>query len=181
MILRYGFAHAFAILAPIAALLAILIPLVWLAGRISKRAAESPVVEKVASGLGALCCFVFPFVLFFSGTTVWVIDDGENGQLAWRRYLLYGPGSSVDRLNGQGIAFRAGPGLSDIVVNASTGQIQVEEVAYGVASTQLQLKRILIEPGEARSVQIVEAVGSPPSSIELGGRSRSTVKAYVHK
>lgn len=182
MIIRYGLAHTFAIIAPIATLMAVLLPLVWLATMISKRAAESPIVEKAASGLGALCFLVFPFVLFFCGTTVWVIDDGENGQLAWRRYLLYGQGGSVDRLNGSRITFKADPARGEVVVNASNSQIQVEEVSYGDAFLQIHLERTLIDPGEAHAVpKIVEAVGSPPYSIEMRGRSRSTVRAYIHR
>jgi hypothetical protein len=180
MLLRYGLAHAFVILASLAAMVAILVPLLWLVSLVSKDLAESPLAEKVTSGLGVLFLVGLPFGLFLFGTTVWVVEEGEQGQLTSRRYLLYGQESSVARTNGPSIPFRVGL-RGDVVVNAADATIQVEEVAYGVGASQYQLKRLLIEPGEALTVPIVEAVGSPPNSVELRGRVRSTVKAYIHR
>ena len=182
MIVRYGLAHLFVLVAPMAALLAVVMPILWMLSKFSKRAAESPSAEKIVKKMGGLCFFVMPFVLFFWGTTVWVIDDGQDGALAWRKYLLFGKSGSVKRVDGQAIEFHTEPGRGDVVVNASSVRIQSEEVAYGAGASGIGLERILMDPGESRAVlKLVEAVGAPPYTAELKGGVRSAVKTYVHR
>ena len=182
MILRYGLAHLFVFVAPMVLLLAVVVPVLWVMSKFSKGAATSPSVEKIVKQMGGLCFFVMPFVLFFWGTTVWVIDDGEDGALAGRKYLLFGKSSSVKRVDGQVIEFRAEPGRGDVVVNASSVHIQSEEVAYGQGAAGIPLERILMDPGVSRAVATrVEGVGSPPYTAELKGRVRSAVKTYIHR
>ena len=186
MILRYGLAHLFVFVAPILLLLAVVVPVRWVVSKFSKGAANSPPLTKVAKtivkDMSGWCLLMMPFVVFFWGTTVWVIDDGKDGALAWRKYLLFGKSSSVKRVDGQVIAIRAEQGRGDVVVNASSVGIQSEEVAYGQGAAGIPLERILMDPGVSRAVlKSVEAVGSPPYTTELKGRVRSAVKTYIHR
>ena len=89
MILRNGLAHLFVFIAPMAVVLAVVVPVLWVVSKFSKGAANSPPVKKIAvkivKDMWAWCLLVMPFVLLFWGTTVWVIDDGKDGALAWRK------------------------------------------------------------------------------------------------
>ena len=186
MILRYGLAHLFVFVAPMVLLLAVVVPVLWVMSRFSKSSANSApvkkIVVKILKDFSAWCLLAMPFVVFFCGTTVWVIDDGKDGALAWRKYLLFGKSSSVKRVDGQVIEFRAEPGRGDVVVNASSVHIQSEEVAYGQGAAGIPLERILMDPGVSRAVATrVEGVGSPPYTAELKGRVRSAVKTYIHR
>ena len=182
MMLRYGLAHVFVVVAPRVALWVVVVAVLWVAGKVSRKAADSPSVGKIVEKLGGVCVFVMPFVLFYWGTTVWVIDDGKDGALAGRRYLLFGKAGSATAADGRAIGFHTEPGRGDVVVNASSVRIQAEQVGYGAGAASNGLERILMEPGESRAVESrVEAVGTPPYTTELRGGVRSAVKTYVHR
>ena len=186
MILRNGLAHVFVFIAPVVVVMAIAVPALWLRSKSAKGVASPAPVKKtalkIAKDLSGWCLLAMPFVVLFCGTTVWVIDDGKDGALAWRKYLLFGKGGSVKRLDGQVIEIHAEPGRGDVVVNASSVQIQSEEVPYGQGAAGIPLERIMMAPSESRAVlKSVEAVGSPPYMAELKGGVKSAVKTYVHR
>jgi hypothetical protein len=171
MLVRYGLAQVLACLPALAVVVGALI-----AGEKIK----GPGLAKLVRTAGLLTAAILAFVAFTFSTVVWVVDEGDGGTLAARRYLLWGDRGTVETLEGRQIEFPVGEGV-DVVVNATRADIVVETVQYGgVFASDEKPERL--HPGQTLTCHShIANVGEPPDRARVKESSPVSVQKWIRR
>lgn len=178
---RYGVIHAVVLVGTV-------VVVVGLARTVLRRLAPAGdgrlgvrVARRAVGALLLVLLFGIPLAVSMWARTVWVIDDGDAGALAYRRYALFGGGGECTRADGTVFAFRAPPTGNEVVVNATAAPIVVETVQYGGVAFGREPDRRVLEPAACLAVPYtVNEVGPPPAKVE-GSVGGTSLRVYVHR
>jgi hypothetical protein len=127
MLIRYGLVHLLAFLAGVGAFVGV----ARLGGMLAppSTSGRREGFEKLLIFLSLSALLAVPVTIWCLGTIVRVVEDGSDGSLTWRRYLMFGSHAATSAADGARIEIANEPG--EITVNATKGPLIMEPVQYG--------------------------------------------------
>ncbi|MFO0934804.1 MAG: hypothetical protein U1E39_19130 [Planctomycetota bacterium] len=178
---RFGVIHAVVLLGTLTVVVGLARTVLRRLGRAGDGRLGVRVARRAVGALLLGLLFGIPLAVSMRARTVWVIDDGDAGALAYRRYALFGDGADAIRADGTTFAFRAPTTGNEVVVNATRAPIVVETVQYGGVAFGREPDRRVLEPASCLSVPYtVNEVGPPPAKVE-GAVGSTSLRVYVHR